>query len=126
MKLLLALFLLTFLLITSCNTYTQGERIYQLKCANCHGINGEGLADLYPSISSSDIIKQNIKILPCIIIKGKFTLNDKGEKISEMPPVHDMGDVELSNLLNYLQNKYGKKKETISMDSLIQWKSRCE
>ena len=115
-----------FFLHISCNTYTQGERIFQSKCANCHGMEGEGLADMYPALSNSAYMKNRISELPCIIINGKYTLDKKGNKISEMPPLPKMGDVELTNLINYLQNRFSKNKPSAQLDSIVKWKKRCK
>lgn len=115
-----------FLLFLSCNTYTQGERIYQAQCANCHGMEGQGLASLYPALTNSEIIKHNIGDLPCIILKGKFTLDSAGNKISEMPPIPKMEDVEITNLINYMQKQFGVNTISVRLDSIISWRSRCK
>lgn len=125
MKYIIYLVLAIFFILLSCNTYTQGERIYQAQCANCHGIEGQGLASLYPALTDSKIIKQKISDLPCIILKGKFTLDSAGNKISEMPPIPKMEDVEMTNLINYLQRQFGENTISVRLDSITSWRSRC-
>ncbi len=118
-------FLALFFLLMSCNTYTQGERIYQAQCANCHGVTGQGLESLYPPIEGSGIILRDIDKLPCIILKGKYTLDKSGNKISEMPPIPKMEDVEMTNLINYLQKQFGKNQISIRLDSIVSWRKDC-
>ena len=50
--------------------YTQGKRLYQAFCSNCHMDNGEGLRSLYPPLANSDYLEKNHDQLACIIANG--------------------------------------------------------
>jgi len=113
------------LAVSNCATFTQGERIYQQRCANCHGNHGEGLASLYPALENSLIIRDQPSLLPCIILNGKYTLDSAGNKISEMPAIPDLGEVEMSNLINFLMTLSGSDHKAVSIDSVRIWRSGC-
>ena len=113
--------------VTSCNHFEQGERIYQVKCGNCHGIDGEGLEAMYPPLNHSEVIQYGNSLL-CIItqgLKGVRVVNRQKYEGS-MPPVTDLNEVELSNLINFIQNKWVKeKRQPANPGLIIKWKNNC-
>lgn len=88
-------------------------------------MKGEGLASLYPALQNSSILEERSNTVPCIINKGKFTLDDKGNKISEMPPIPDMKEVEMTNLINYLNKEFTKNQTAVTVDSVLKWRNDC-
>lgn len=90
--------------------YTTGQRIYQTKCQNCHGAQGEGLAALIPPLTDSVYLKSNRSQLACYIQKGlKLPIIVNGKPFSgEMPP-STLAPVEIAEVLTYVQNSFGNK-----------------
>ena len=125
MKWLILAALFSVTIIAGCKTYTQGERIYQNQCANCHGTKGEGLAQLYPALQRSLVLQQQLAKVPCIILKGKVSVDKNGNKVSEMPAIPTMKEVEMANLLNYLQKEFTNNEMTVTVDSVLKWRSDC-
>jgi len=126
MKIFIIFVIGLILLLNSCNSFKQGERIYLSKCSNCHGVNGEGLAQMYPALDKSIYVNSLVNHLPCIILNGKYTLDKNGNKTSEMPPVANMGDVELTNLINYLQYKFNPSQTPAQLDTIVAWRLKCK
>ncbi len=101
---------LIFLLVThfSCKSpYQKGENIYLQHCSNCHGKEGEGLRKLYPPITDELYEKYSLQ-LPCMI---RYGLNDNlvynGNKYTAaMPPNEILTDIDIVNLVNFLDWKY--------------------
>lgn len=124
-KWLLAVLSVSIILYSGCATYSQGKRIYDSQCANCHGFNGEGLAALYPALNKSDIVSHHTDRIPCIIENGKSTKDSLGNVTSEMPPVKDLTPADVTNLINYLLSINPNGPETVTIDSVKAWNSIC-
>lgn len=112
-KRLIVLFasILTFfhLLAGSCqHPYQQGQALYELNCQRCHGDDGEGFEDLYPSINESPFLS-NTESLSCLIVYGSDYL--RGQQASDaatiMPDNLHLTSVEVLNIVNYLSFKMG-------------------
>lgn len=123
----LAFGILTIVIIAlnGCNTYTQGERLYQLHCANCHGNNGEGLVKLYPSLQGSDFLADSLRRLPCIIKLGKVSYDSSGMKNAEMPAITDLNEAQLINLINYVHHTFNNQPTYLHPDSILHWSAEC-
>lgn len=84
-----------------------GKEAYLNNCAQCHGKNGEGLAELIPPISNADWVANNHEQLACIIvngIKGEIVVN--GVTYNESMEGNDyLTLVETANIINYI-NKH--------------------
>lgn len=97
------------LLLGSCqHPYQQGQALYEVNCQRCHGDDGEGFEDLYPSIHESPFIG-NTESLSCVIVYGSEYLSGKkvGEGSYVMPDNRHLTSVEVLNIVNYLSHKMG-------------------
>lgn len=98
------------LIFHTCQTeYTQGERIYQTQCANCHMPDGKGLHKLYPPLAGSDYLRDaDVETLTCLILNG----SDKGVTVNGvhytevMPGVPTMRPAEITNVLNFIRTHW--------------------
>ena len=99
----LAMLFLFAMLSCQQNPYKQGERLYEIHCANCHMTGGEGLASLYPPLSSPDF-ERFAPRFACIV---KYGLSDTshidGREYNFPMPANDkLNSVEIANLYNYI------------------------
>ena len=87
----LSLFLVMFILY-SCQSeselnyaryYTTGKQIYEQHCQNCHGIDGKGLAKLYPPLTDSIFLKKQKSKLVDTRIRPVMTLPIKNSVRTE-------------------------------------------
>ncbi len=76
--------------------FVNGKNVYEKSCQNCHGSNGEGLANLYPSLRTSNYMDKNTEKLACDI---RFGLND-------MPGNPQLTPIEITYLINYIGNYF--------------------
>jgi len=91
--------------------FLKGKQIYELRCANCHKKNGNGMGGLYPPISGSDYLVGHFDEVVCLIKKGSnapLVVNGKEYKMP-MPPHSDLSKVEISDLMNYIMNAWSNK-----------------
>lgn len=113
---LIYLFLCISFIISCKPKYYQGEVSYNQHCANCHGLDGEGLKSLYPPLSNSEYLENNILNLPCIIRYGlneRIVINSK-EYDTPMAGIAELDEIEISNIMNFIQSKWVKESTFIS------------
>lgn len=83
--------------------------LYKTHCQDCHGEQGEGLKDLIPPLANSDYLKNGSENLACMIRygrQGKITVNGQVYE-GIMPPNKILSDIEIANILNFIQKKWG-------------------
>ena len=51
-------------------TVSNGKQLYTTHCANCHQLDGSGLAQLIPPLAKADFVSNNQTQVPCIIKYG--------------------------------------------------------
>jgi mono/diheme cytochrome c family protein len=121
--------------LVACNTdaelefkryYSSGSLIYQSRCQNCHGKNGEGLQALIPPLTDTAYLKANKKNLACIVkygMKGTISLANKFYQ-GEMPP-NDISPVEVAEVLTYVTNSFGNKMGTVTSEHVVEDLKGC-
>lgn len=91
--------------------YMNGKQVYEQHCKNCHGVNGEGLARLYPPLTDTAYLKTNKDRLACIIkngISGPIMIN--GVEFNEqMPAESHLPDIDVAAVITYITNSFGNK-----------------
>lgn len=134
---LLVLYFLTFSsIIYSCQnaaekeltTYTSnGADLYKVKCQNCHGENGEGLAALAPPLTDSTFLKVNKSALACFIKKGTnqpMLINGRSYD-GKMPAFPEMEDIDIAQVIVYITNSFGNKQGMYRYEQVSKDLSEC-
>jgi len=98
------------LTLGACETpYTQGRRLYEFHCANCHMDDGTGLSGVIPPLAQADFVRDSMQRLPCIIRKGMqgpVTVN--GRTYNQfMPGNPELTSAEIANIINYINSAWG-------------------
>jgi len=96
-----------------------GQQLFAT-CAVCHQGNGEGLAGVFPPLAKSDLIAADPKRPISILLKGlsgKVTVNGK-EYNSVMPPMSQLNDDEIANIVTYVLNSWGNPGGRVSADEV--------
>ena len=97
-----------------------GKVLFTGTCSVCHQANGEGLAGVFPPLAKSDYIAKDVKrIISTVLhgLSGKVTVNGK-EYNSVMPPMNQLNDDEVANILSYVLNTWGNPGGRISADEV--------
>ena len=122
------------LLVLSCclaacrkNPYRDGADLYKHACASCHLENGRGLGALIPPLSGSDFLVKNRDQLPCILRHGLAdTIQVNGVQYAEkMEGVKGLSDIQITNVLNYVQTNWGNRNPVYSLEEVRQLLDRC-
>ena len=87
---------------------TEGIRLYQLNCTNCHQKDGAGLGALYPPLANSDYLA-NKNVVICLIRNGqRGPIVVNGKRYNRvMPALVQLSDLEVAEITTYLYNKWG-------------------
>ena len=97
-----------------------GKALFMGTCSVCHQANGEGLAGVFPPLAKSDYFAKDVKLAISAVLRGlsgKVTVNGK-EYNSVMPPMNQLNDDEVANILTYVLNTWGNPGGRISADEV--------
>ncbi|SEJ04361.1 copper-containing nitrite reductase [Frateuria terrea] len=101
-----------------------GRQLFTGTCSVCHQANGEGLPGVFPPLAKSSLIAQLIKEdrnrligIPVHGLTGKVTVNGT-EYDSVMPPMTQLTDDEVANLLTYVLNSWGNPGGQVTKDEV--------
>lgn len=110
-----------------CNrTPEAGKYLYEWQCANCHFENGEGLADVIPSLAGSEFLEQNQSIIPCIIRDGINKEGATGKPDGQgMPGNPELSEGQIMNIINYINNAWGNDYGKVTIKEVGEWVEAC-
>ena len=108
-------------------TFREGERLYSANCANCHMDDGVGLSALIPPLAGSDYLVEHRERLPCILRHGlRDSIRVNGKLFNEqMPGVPTLSDIQVTNLLNYINNSWGNRNGAFRLDEVRTALGKC-
>lgn len=131
MKWKVASLLFCIVLIWNCggDKKSQGQRLYDYHCSNCHMNNGEGLGALYPPLAEADYFINHEKDIPCIVrngLEGPIEVN--GTTYNQaMAGIKEINPVEMANLMNYMMRAfYDRPDYFISPEKVRSLLEQCE
>lgn len=105
----------------------KGEALYQEKCSQCHGTQGEGLRKLIPPLAGTDYVPANLDKLPCILrygIQGDITVN--GQNYNQpMPGYPDMEADEVKAIIDYMIVTWYPDAEKLSQKEVTKRMEAC-
>jgi nitrite reductase (NO-forming) len=86
-----------------------GQSLFAGTCSVCHQANGAGLPGVFPPLAKSDYLAADPKRAIDVLLRGmsgKVTVNGT-EYNSVMPPMNQLNDDEVANILTYVMNSWG-------------------
>jgi len=86
-----------------------GQALFSGTCSVCHQATGQGLPGVFPPLAQSDYLKGDIQRTIGVLLhglNGKVTVNGK-DYDSVMPPMNQLNDDEVANILSYVLNSFG-------------------
>jgi nitrite reductase (NO-forming) len=93
-----------------------GSVLFNGTCSVCHQNNGMGLPGVFPPLAGSDFLtaRSPEKVISVVIngITGPITVNGEDYN-SVMPPMSNLNDDEIANILTYVYNSWGNKGDRI-------------
>ncbi len=86
-----------------------GQQLFAGTCSVCHQANGEGLPGVFPPLAKSDFLAADSKRAVRVVLQGltgKVTVNGQ-DYTSVMPPMTQLNDDEVANILTFVLNSWG-------------------
>ncbi|MGH8313878.1 MAG: copper-containing nitrite reductase [Steroidobacterales bacterium] len=95
-----------------------GELLFNGTCSVCHQNSGSGLPNVFPPLAKSDFLMADKQRSIAIVLNGltgPVTVNG-AQYNSVMPPMSQLDDHDLANILTYVRNSWGNEGEAVSGD----------
>ncbi len=88
-----------------------GGRLFNGTCSVCHQLEGQGIPNVFPPLAGSDFLMADKTRSIGIVLNGKTgPVTVKGvEYNSVMPPMSQLNDDEIANILTFERNSWGNK-----------------
>ena len=86
-----------------------GAALYNGTCSVCHQDNGAGLPGVFPPLAKSDYLLADKKRAIAVVLNGlsgPVTVNGTTFN-SVMPPMSQLNDDEIANIVTYVLNSWG-------------------
>ena len=86
-----------------------GQALFTGTCSVCHQTNGQGLSGVFPPLAKSDYLNADPQRAINVVLhglSGKVKVNNV-EYNSLMPPMNQLNDDEVANILTYVLNSWG-------------------
>jgi mono/diheme cytochrome c family protein len=87
-----------------------GAAIYRDQCSACHGLDGKGVAELFPSVADSSMVKSNDPTTSIrIVLRGARSVGTTAQPTASGMPSYgrQLDDDEVAAVLTYMRNSWG-------------------
>jgi mono/diheme cytochrome c family protein len=87
-----------------------GAAIYRDQCSACHGIDGKGVAELFPSIAGSSMVKSDDPTASIrIVLRGARSVGTQAQPTAAGMPSYgrQLDDAQIAAVLTYMRNGWG-------------------
>ena len=95
--------------LTVADQMKAGQALFAGTCSTCHQANGAGLPGVFPPLAKSDWLVANPKRSIDVVLNGlSGPVKVNGQDYnSVMPPMNQLNDDEVANILTYVQGSWG-------------------
>src|SRR3954464_5717682 len=106
--------------LTADDQIKAGQALFAGTCSVCHQANGAAMAGGVPALGKSGFFAGDMKRAINVVLhglSGKLTVNGQDYN-SVMPPMNQLNDDEVANILTYVLNSWGNPGGRISKDDV--------
>jgi nitrite reductase (NO-forming) len=106
--------------LTKTQQMEAGGVLFKGTCSTCHQETGTGLPNVFPPLAKSDFLLSNKQRAIQIVMNGltgPVKVNG-ADYNSVMPPMSQLNDDEIANILTYVLNSWGNSDGTISAEEV--------
>jgi mono/diheme cytochrome c family protein len=89
---------------------TAGAAIYRDQCSACHGLDGKGIAELFPSVADSSMVRSDDPTTSIrIVLRGARSVGTKAQPTASGMPSYgrQLDDDQVAAVLTYMRNNWG-------------------
>ncbi|MBP1849139.1 c-type cytochrome [Rhizobium halophytocola] len=100
---------------------TAGLAIYQANCSACHGADGKGANQLFPSLAGNSIVQQkSAETLAHLVLAGSQAVHTKGAPTTPAMPslAWRLKDDDVANVLTYIRNSWGNAAPAVDVSTV--------
>jgi nitrite reductase (NO-forming) len=105
-----------------------GASLFQGTCSVCHQGNGAGLPNVFPPLAKSDYLAANPQRAIEVVLNGlsgPVTVNGATYN-SVMPPMSQLNDDEVANILTYVMNTWGNSGPAITAKHVAEVRAKTK
>jgi mono/diheme cytochrome c family protein len=87
-----------------------GAAIYRDQCAACHGLDGRGVAELFPSVAESSMVRSDDPTTSIrIVLRGARSVGTQAQPTAPGMPAYgrQLDDDEIASVLSYIRSRWG-------------------
>jgi mono/diheme cytochrome c family protein len=98
-----------------------GKAIYADSCSACHAMNGEGVANLFPSLAqSSNVRSEDPTSLIRVVLRGARSIATQEEPTAPGMPSYawKLNDRQIADVLTYIRNSWGAAAPAVTEDQV--------
>jgi len=98
-------------------TMTAGAAIYRDQCSACHGLDGKGIAELFPSVADSSMVRSDDPTTSIrIVLRGARSVGTKTQPTASGMPSYgrQLDDDQVAAVLTYMRNNWGGVARTVT------------
>ena len=96
---------------------TQGAKLYETHCKNCHQADGKGVPRIYPPLANNQSIMMRFPINPIrVVLNGGFPPSTEGNpRPYGMPPFYqELNDDEVAAVVTFIRQSWGNRAQPVS------------
>lgn len=98
-----------------------GRRLYDKRCADCHGERGQGAAGAYPALAGNPTVLQpTARNLVQVMREGGFAPATAGHPRPYGMPPQDLSNAELAAMASYVRQSWGNRASAVSELQVMQ------
>ncbi len=90
----------------------QGAKIYQQRCADCHGMDGNGIAGVYPPLNGNVSVNEpsGINAARAVLLGGFAPLTAAQPRPYSMPPfAQQLSDADVAAVVSYIRQAWSNR-----------------
>jgi nitrite reductase (NO-forming) len=107
--------------LTKAQQIEAGGVLFKGTCSTCHQADGRGMTNVFPPLAASDLLAKNPPERAIEIalngLTGPLTVNGATYN-SVMPPMSQLNDDEIANILTYVYNNWGNNGAVVSAEQV--------
>lgn len=98
-----------------------GERIYAVRCASCHGTEGQGVTGAFPPLADSSVVAGAKPTLVRVVHDGLVgEIEVSGERYDSMMPGFgdQLSDRQIAAVLTYIRSRWAEGTEEVTVEDI--------
>jgi mono/diheme cytochrome c family protein len=98
-----------------------GAAIYRDQCSACHGLDGKGVAELFPSIANSTMVRSDDPTTSIrIVVRGARSVGTSAQPTAPGMPSYgqQLDDDQVAAVLTYMRNSWGGAAQAVTREQV--------